>query len=100
MDGDFLLPALAFMTLGVVIVLAIISKKRTDARHDDPKSPKSTLASDAPDEHAPYEQRSDLPPATPDQTSDGDAHVPVEPNPNPPKPHPPQADTTRGPGRD
>lgn len=49
MDGSFLVPALALVTMGIVIVLAIISKRKTDARHDDPAAPKSTLASDSPD---------------------------------------------------
>ncbi len=53
MDGSFLVPALALVTMGIVIVLAVISKRKTDARHDDPTAPKSTLASDAPDAHEP-----------------------------------------------
>ncbi len=51
MDGSFLVPALALVTMGIVIVLAIISKRKTDARHDDPAAPKSTLAGDTPDRH-------------------------------------------------
>jgi hypothetical protein len=86
MDGSFLLPALAFATLGIVLVLAIISKRKTDARRDDPNAPKSTLASDAPNEHGPSSsQTSDR------QSASGEtASRPVEPKPNPPQPSAPQ----------
>ncbi len=46
MDWTVLTGALAFFTLGVVVILAIVSKQKTDARKKDPNAPKSTLAKD------------------------------------------------------
>ena len=48
MDGEFLLPALAFMTLGAVIALALWSKRRTERRMQNDDAPKSSLAKDGP----------------------------------------------------
>ncbi len=46
MDWTILVGALAFFTLGVVAILAFVSKQKTDARKKDPSAPKSTLAKD------------------------------------------------------
>lgn len=48
MDSSTLIMVLSFGTLGVVILLALISKWRTEARRHDPSAPKSTLAKDGP----------------------------------------------------
>lgn len=52
MDNSILIGALMVITLGAVIVFALVSKKKVDDRRDDPDAPKSTLASDAPDERS------------------------------------------------
>ncbi len=86
MDGSFLLPTLALVTLGIVIVLALVSKRRTDARHDDPNAPKSTLASDTPD--TTRDRTEGAAPAgrvAPDSAHQA-THFPQEPKPAPPKP--------------
>lgn len=49
MDSSTLIAVLSFGTLGSVIAFALISKRRTDARRNDPTAPKSTLAKDGPD---------------------------------------------------
>lgn len=49
MTVDFLLPGLAFMTLGAIIVFALVSKYRTKKRKDDPRDPGSTLSRNTPD---------------------------------------------------
>ena len=46
MDWTSLVGLLAFLTLGIVAVLAFVSKQRVEARKDDPTAPKSTLAAD------------------------------------------------------
>lgn len=46
---DFLLPTLALVTLGIVLVLALVSKRRTEKKLDDPQSSHSSLARDTPD---------------------------------------------------
>jgi hypothetical protein len=51
MDTSIFLPVLTFGTMFAVIVFALVSKERTERRRKDPDAPKSTLASDAPDEH-------------------------------------------------
>jgi hypothetical protein len=55
MDTGSLLGFLALFTLFAVIVFALISKKKTEERRHDPAAHrdenKSTLASDAPDQH-------------------------------------------------
>lgn len=48
MDLDVLLVTLSLGTLLVVIVFALVSKRATERRRDDPDAPKSTLAKDAP----------------------------------------------------
>lgn len=49
MDTWTLLSVLAFGTMGIVIVLALISKFRTEQRRHDPNAPTSTLAKDGPE---------------------------------------------------
>lgn len=49
MDFFFLLPTLFLMTVGGVIIFALWSKHRTEARMADDSAPKSTLAADGPD---------------------------------------------------
>jgi uncharacterized membrane protein len=55
MEPGYLLAALSIFTFVVVIVVAMVSKKKTDNRLHDPEAHKdknkSTLAKDAPDEH-------------------------------------------------
>jgi len=46
-DG-YLLPALAFGTMALVIVFAVISKRRTEQRKHDAQAEKSSLAKDGP----------------------------------------------------
>lgn len=48
MDTSFLTVVLALVTLGAVVVFALVSKERTEARRRS-NTPKSTLAADAPD---------------------------------------------------
>lgn len=48
MDYSYIVPLLALVTLLAVLILAVVSKRRTQKRlHDHDKS-KSTLAADAP----------------------------------------------------
>lgn len=53
METGYFLGFLSLFTLGAVIVFALVSKKRVDARRKDPASHreenKSRLAKDAPD---------------------------------------------------
>jgi hypothetical protein len=52
MDTTWLVAVLALVTLGAVLIFALVSKKKTDdRRHSD--QPKSTLAADAPNVTAP-----------------------------------------------
>lgn len=55
MEPGYFLAALSIFTFGAVIVAAIVSKKKTEERLNDPEAHKdknkSTLAKDAPDEH-------------------------------------------------
>lgn len=46
--ASMVVPFLFFFTLGAVIVFALVSKKKTEARMEDDSAPKSTLAEDAP----------------------------------------------------
>jgi hypothetical protein len=48
MDFAFLVPLLAMTTMLIVIVLALVSKKKVDQKRRDPNAPKSSLAADAP----------------------------------------------------
>jgi hypothetical protein len=48
MDASTLMVVLSLGTLGAVLVLALISKRRTEERRHDPTAPKSTLAKDGP----------------------------------------------------
>lgn len=43
-------PVLAMLTLLAVVLFALRSKKEVEDRRADPEAPKSTLATDAPDE--------------------------------------------------
>ncbi|SFS04989.1 hypothetical protein [Yoonia litorea] len=46
MEGGFLILMLALFTMLVFVVAAIVSKRKTEERMDDPQSEKSTLAKD------------------------------------------------------
>ncbi len=46
MESGFIVIMLALFTLLAFIVMAIISKRKTEARMDDPSVTKSTLAKD------------------------------------------------------
>ncbi|WP_299877836.1 hypothetical protein [uncultured Sulfitobacter sp.] len=46
MEPGFIVPLLALFTLLVFIVLALISKRKTEKRMQDDSAPKSTLAAD------------------------------------------------------
>lgn len=48
MDWTTLTAFLAFVTLTTVIMIALLSKYRTEQRLDDPDAPESTLAKDVP----------------------------------------------------
>ncbi|WP_393930962.1 hypothetical protein [Yoonia sp. R2-816] len=48
MGGEFLVPALAFVTMTLAIVFALWSKHRTEKRMADNPRPKSSLAKDGP----------------------------------------------------
>lgn len=48
MTWSVFLPFLALFTLGVVLVFALLSRKRIRDRMKDPNAPKSTLAKDGP----------------------------------------------------
>lgn len=52
MDLLILLPILALLTLLSVTVFALVSKKKVEARMDDPNAPKSALAKDSPGDSA------------------------------------------------
>ncbi len=46
MENGFIVIMLALFTLLAFIVMAIVSKRKTEQRMDDPSAPKSTLAKD------------------------------------------------------
>ena len=46
MSAEFLVPLLALVTLGVVVILAMRSQHRADQRRKDSSVPKSSLAKD------------------------------------------------------
>jgi len=46
MDSGFIVILLALFTLLAVVVMAIVSKRKTEQRMDDPTAEKSTLAAD------------------------------------------------------
>lgn len=46
MDYGWFLALLALLTLGIVIVFALRSKRQTNKRERDPNAPKSSLARD------------------------------------------------------
>lgn len=48
MDWTTLVAALAIVTLLTWVIIAFISKRKVEARMDDPAAPKSTLAADVP----------------------------------------------------
>jgi hypothetical protein len=48
MTYGWIIPVLALVTLGLIVVFAITSKAKTDDRKDDPRAPKSSLAKDGP----------------------------------------------------
>lgn len=48
MEPTGLIVTLSIVTLLAVLVLALVSKRRTEQRRHDPNAPKSTLAEDAP----------------------------------------------------
>ncbi|MBV0912488.1 hypothetical protein [Anianabacter salinae] len=51
MSAEIIILFLALFTLGAVLVLALSSKRKTEARRHDPDAEKSTLAQDAPNRH-------------------------------------------------
>lgn len=53
MDIPNIVPILALVTLLMLIVFAMISKKKVEDRLEDPDAPKSTLAKDARSEGEP-----------------------------------------------
>ena len=46
MDGGFIVILLALFTLLVFVIMAMVSKAKTEDRMDDPNAEKSTLAED------------------------------------------------------
>ena len=46
MTASYLVPILALVTLGAVLIFALVSKERVERRRQDPNAPKSTLAAD------------------------------------------------------
>jgi len=48
MDTWIFLAALFFLTMGIFLSWATISKRRTEQRLNDPNAPKSSLAKDGP----------------------------------------------------
>ncbi|WGH77711.1 hypothetical protein [Jannaschia ovalis] len=48
MSTEFLIPALALATLGLVIIFAIRSRSKVEEERHDPDAPKSALAKDGP----------------------------------------------------
>ncbi len=70
-DTNILLPILALFTLCAIVVFALISKKRTDARKHDPSDPGSSISRDTPD-----------PAFVPDE---GETHKDIHPDKNSPK---------------
>lgn len=53
MDWTSLIGLLAVVTLLLCVGLAYLSKRRVDARMEDPEAPKSTLAADVPSRGTP-----------------------------------------------
>ncbi|WP_172839502.1 hypothetical protein [Sulfitobacter alexandrii] len=53
MDWTILTGLLAFVTLAIVVYVALRSKRRVDDRRKTPEAPKSTLAADAPSKGKP-----------------------------------------------
>lgn len=49
MEGSFLVAALSIVTIAGALVFAMVSKRRTEARKDNPNAPKSSLAADGAD---------------------------------------------------
>lgn len=47
MDLSFIVPVLALGTLLAVCIFALVSKACVEARRDDPRAPKSSLAKDS-----------------------------------------------------
>lgn len=48
MGGEFLIPALALVTMGLGIGFAVWSKRRTEQKLEKANPPKSSLAKDGP----------------------------------------------------
>jgi len=48
MDFTFIVPLLALLTLLLVAVMALVSKRKVEQRRHDPNAPTSTLAKDGP----------------------------------------------------
>lgn len=48
MDYGWIIPVLALLTFGIVLVFALTSKAKTESDRADPRDPKSTLAKDGP----------------------------------------------------
>lgn len=48
MGSEILIAVLALVTFGIVMLVAMRSKAKTEERRKDPDAPKSTLAADAP----------------------------------------------------
>ncbi len=51
MDLIWLLPLLALGTISAVLIFALVSKEKVEARRADPNARKSTLAADAPNSY-------------------------------------------------
>ncbi len=51
MDLIWLLPLLALGTISAVLIFALVSKEKVEARRADPDARKSTLAADAPNSY-------------------------------------------------
>ncbi|MFP4275447.1 MAG: hypothetical protein ACLFRU_10520 [Paracoccaceae bacterium] len=51
MDSAYVIPALAILTLAIVLVWALRSKKRVEDRRHDPETPPSSLARDGDPHH-------------------------------------------------
>ncbi len=47
MDATYIIVLLALFTFLAFIIFALVSKKKTEDRKNDPNAPKSSLASDA-----------------------------------------------------
>lgn len=51
MTTEVFIPLLALFSLGAFLVFAVVGKRKTEQRRNDPNAPKSTLAEDAPNHH-------------------------------------------------